>query len=496
MKEDTQASWNTPPEPEASSDPRVSTETGEESFGAGWARLFFARVDIASIAVFRMMFGAILFWEAWRFFADDRIYWYYIEPDFYFKYFGCEWVTPWGGEGMYWHCFGLLVVSAFVCVGFLYRLSAILLFLGFTYVFLLDQTQYLNHHYLVCLIALLMCFIPAHRARSVDARLRPKLYSETAPAWALWLLRTQLGLVYVYAAIAKLHPDWLQGEPMRLWLGERTGFPIVGPSFEVEWVVYAFAYGGLLLDMFVVPFLLWARTRGIAFGFSVAFHFMNHVLFDIGIFPFFMTAATLLFFSPDWPRRLRLFFSVHDADPAEHLPATRWTPLRCLGASLLVLYLAFQFLNPLRHHLYPGDVHWTEEGHRFSWRMKLRDKWGRAEFRVVDPQRDLNLVVHPLEYLNERQASKMAKRNDMVLQFAHFLAEEYTENGRRPEVRARVHVSLNGRREQLIIDPDVDLGRMPRTLWHNPWILPLDEPLGGVEFDVEVADDESEPEHP
>lgn len=30
-------------------------------------------------------------------------------------------------------------------------------------------------------------------------------------------------------------------------------------------------------------------------------------------------------------------------------------------------------------------VNWTEEGHRFSWRMKLRDKAGMAMFWIVAP---------------------------------------------------------------------------------------------------------------
>jgi hypothetical protein len=30
-----------------------------------------------------------------------------------------------------------------------------------------------------------------------------------------------------------------------------------------------------------------------------------------------------------------------------------------------------------------GNVNWTEEGHRFSWRMKLRDKVGEARFFVT-----------------------------------------------------------------------------------------------------------------
>ena len=51
----------------------------------------------------------------------------------------------------------------------------------------------------------------------------------------------------------------------------------------------------------------------------------------------------------------------------------------------LALWLAVQILVPLRHLLYPGNVSWTEQGHRFAWMMKLRDKDAEASFTVRDP---------------------------------------------------------------------------------------------------------------
>lgn len=46
---------------------------------------------------------------------------------------------------------------------------------------------------------------------------------------------------------------------------------------------------------------------------------------------------------------------------------------KLMTAGLLLISFQ-QILYPLRHHLYPGDVTWNELGHRYSWRMKLRDK--------------------------------------------------------------------------------------------------------------------------
>jgi len=229
---------------------------------------------------------------------------YWIEPPFHFSYYGFDWVYPWPGDLMYLHFVVLGILASFIMIGFKYRISAILFFLGFTYIFLVDQATYLNHFYLICWISFLMIFVPANRAFSIDVLRNKKLRTDTIPAWPIWLLRAQIGIVYFFGGIAKLNSDWILGEPMRLWLSYRTDFPIFGQFFTEELTVYSFAYGALLVDLLVVPFLLWKKTRLTAFCIVTIFHIMNHFLFFIGIFPWFMIFATLLFFSPDWPRRL------------------------------------------------------------------------------------------------------------------------------------------------------------------------------------------------
>jgi hypothetical protein len=445
----------------------------------------FAPVHIAWLVIFRIAFGGIMLWEVWRYFDFKRISRYYIEPNFHFTYYGFGWVQPWEGEGMYLHFYFLGALSACIIAGFCYRLAATLFFFAFTYVFLLDQTQYLNHFYLVCLISFLMIFVPAHRAFSVDALLRPKLRSYTVPAWTLWLLRVQIGIAYFYAGIAKMGEDWLRGEPMRTWLAARMDFPVIGPYFDQEWAVYFFVVGGMLLDLFVVPGLLWKRTRPFAFAAAVSFHLLNARLFSIGIFPWFMLCATLLFFPSDLPRRI--WYWLRRKPPAEQTasaPAAAvtapqpWTRSQKVVLTLLSLYLAFQTLMPLRHYLYPGNVDWTEEGHRFAWHMKLRSKSSDALFLVTDKTNGHVMEVYPQEYLNGRQTAKMSTRPDMIIQFAHYLATQMRLQGyEKVEVRARVMASLNGRKPQLLVDPEVDLAAEKRTLAHAKWILPLHEPL-------------------
>ena len=79
---------------------------------------------------------------------------------------------------MYLVFFAMGLAALGVALGFLYRASAILFFLTYTYVFLLDKTHYNNHYYLISLLGFLLIFVDAHRWASVDQKLRPDLQAE------------------------------------------------------------------------------------------------------------------------------------------------------------------------------------------------------------------------------------------------------------------------------------------------------------------------------
>lgn len=152
----------------------------------------------------------------------------------------------------------------------------------------------------------------------------------------------------------------------------------------------------------------------------------------------------------------------------------QWLLLGFIG-----LWLALQVLVPLRYLLYPGNVSWTEQGHRFAWMMKLRDKQASAVFVVRDPATGEEWNVRPGRYLVRHQAYEMPARPDMVLQFAHYLARVWEEQRgiKGVEVRALVCASLNGRDAAFLIDPRRDLVKVERNLRHADWILPLEEPF-------------------
>jgi vitamin K-dependent gamma-carboxylase len=445
-------------------------------------------VDVASLVVFRVAFGLILLSEIWHNFSRGWIRYYYIEPTFHFTYFGFGWVQPWPAGWMYLHFWVLGVLAICIAAGALYRVSTTLFFLGISYVFLLDQTTYLNHMYLVCIISFLLIVVPSHRAFSVDAWCLPPVGSGVAPRWALWLLRFQVAVPYTYGGIAKLNPDWLQGEPVRMWLAFRAQSSTIPDVLTSEWTVYLISYGGLLFDLSIVPLLLWRRTRPLAYLAALAFHLTNWYLFNIGIFPWIMIWASLLFFPPSWPRDLRrrigrLSRRPPAAPAGAPIPAALSVPrapgrLETIVLGMLALHVALQVLLPFRHLLYPGDVAWNEEGHRFAWRMKLRDKSHTTTYTARVPSTGETWQLQPRDYINEAQDDEMEGRPDMILQVAHLMADRLRHQGYADvEIYVRALTSLNGRRRRDLIDPTVNLAAKERSIWPADWLLPLNEPL-------------------
>ena len=141
---------------------------------------------------------------------------------------------------------------------------------------------------------------------------------------------------------------------------------------------------------------------------------------------------------------------------------------------LIVAWVAIQLLVPLRHFVIPGNVHWTEEGHRYSWHMKLRDKDGIAAFVVIWPETNEFTVVDPNDFLSSRQVDRVATLPDMTVQFANYLEDLYAE-GTDADLVVLVDglVTLNGRDPQRLIDPEVDLTRVSVPTFGADWIIPL-----------------------
>jgi hypothetical protein len=404
--------------------------------------------DTRVLAAYRIAFGAVMLYSTIRFAANGWIADFYIRPKYHFSYLGMGWVRPLPGDGMYWLFALMAVCAAGVMVGGLYR-PAILTFTAvFTYVELIDKAFYLNHYYLVSVMGCLMIGVPLNRRWAVDSWLRPALRADSAPRWALTVLRVQIGLVYFYAGVAKLHGDWLiEALPLRMWLPARADLPVIGPLLEQRWVAYAFSWAGAAYDLTIPFWLSWRRSRPFAFAAVIGFHAMTAILFPvIGVFPLVMLACSVVFL------------------PSRAVSVTLSRPF----PALIGVFLVIQAILPLRHYLYPGDVLWTEEGFRFSWRVMLVDKVGDVLFTLKDRESGAVWYAFPDEYLTPLQARQMAFQPDMILQFAHHLADQHGGN---VAVYAEAYVGMNGRPARLIIDPTVDLAAQPDSLWAKSWLL-------------------------
>jgi vitamin K-dependent gamma-carboxylase len=437
-----------------------------------------APTDVASLAAFRVMFGALVVWEVYRYAVNGWVDAFWVQPDFHFGYLGFGWVEPLPAAAM-WALFGVLGAAGVgIAVGACYRLCAVV----FT-----DRLHLRVPARAGPLPEPLLPVLPAGAAAGRRSRPSALVGGCRAAARAalghggglgLWLLRAQVAIVYVYGGLAKLNGDWLAGEPLRTWLAARPDFPVLGRWFDQEWMVYATSYGGLLLDLLVVPAVLWHRTRIPALAAALAFHLVNRELFNLGVFPYLAMAALLLWCAPSWPRDLlgRVGLRVPPVDRAPE--RARPHPLRRAAVVALAGYLAVQLLVPLRHHLYAGDPSWTEAGHWFAWRMMLREKWGEASFTVHDPSSGQQWRVDPATVLAPWQEDLLAIRPELIRQFSHELARRFRAAGHHDvEVFAHVRASLNGREPQPLVDPRVDLASQPARLGPHPWVPPLAEPL-------------------
>lgn len=432
----------------------------------------FSRIDNSALIVFRIFFGALLAIEAVGAIFTGWVRRNLIEPEFTFNFIGFEFLQPLPGNGMIWYYAFLGLLGIFVMIGFKYRWSIFLYTLLWAGVYLMQKSSYNNHYYLLMLLCFLMILLPAHRWASVDVKLNPQLKRTSMPRWGWLLLVVQMTIVYTYAAIAKLYPDWFNGTLPQMLMAARKDFWLVGDFLQREWVPYAIAYFGFFFDLLIIPLLLWKRTRFIAFLAAIFFHLFNSFIFHIGIFPYLALAFTIFFFPTEKINRIFLRKKPHFEGNEVKVPEYR-TPLLIFFGIWFFVQLAL----PVRHWFLKDDVLWTEEGHRLSWRMMLRSKAGRIQFKVVDKERNQDTIyVQHQQMLTEKQQRAMASKPDLIWQFAQRLKEKYEQEGQSIEVYVDSRVSVNGRAFQTFIDPKVDLAAEEWDHFqHHDWILPYKE---------------------
>ncbi|MGB3851179.1 MAG: HTTM domain-containing protein [Tunicatimonas sp.] len=449
-----------------------STTVVHQSQPTFWQNLFFKPVDNSPLVLFRGAFGLLIALEAGGAIATGWVRRVFVAPDYTFNFIGFDWLQPLVGEPMYVLYAAMAALGVMVMLGYYYRFAVTLFGLLWTISYLLQKTSYNNHYYLLILLCGMMAMVPAHRYWSLDVtqgRVAPTI---SCPRWCLLIFGLQVGIVYFFAAVAKLYPGWLSSDPIAGWLSNKADYFIIGPWLQAAWLPQLVAYGGVAFDALIVPLLLWRRTRRFAFVVGLGFHFFNSMVFHIGIFPYLMIAICVFYFPPEqirgWFFKNKPKLTLTGATP---YPAQPWLVV------LFAIYFAWQLYLPLRHHLYYGDVLWTEEGHRMAWRMMLRSRWGNTSFRVVDTATKKSWEVNLSDHLTAKQARKVAANPDMIWQFSQRLERAYREKGYADvEIYATARVSVNGSKLMPLTDPTVDLTRVNWTPFrHAGWIVPFPE---------------------
>ncbi|WP_025741315.1 HTTM domain-containing protein [Aquimarina pacifica] len=445
------------------------------------------QTDSAPLAVFRIGFGFMMCLSIIRFWYKGWIESVYITPKFHFSYYGFEWVQSIGNYT--YILFFLCGLSAFfVAIGFKYRVSILTFFVSFTYIELLEKTTYLNHYYFISILSFLLLFLPAHRYYSIDCIITQKSY-KNIPAWTIDSIKLLLAIVYFYAGLAKLNSDWLQkAMPLKIWLPSKYDLPILGETLlQEDWFHYAMSWSGMLYDLMIPFLLLYRRTRWFAFVLVVIFHVFTRVLFPIGMFPYIMIISSLIFFEARFHHKIISVFKKGISYVSKsafgnilRLDHFRY-PKNSKTPYIITIFFVIQLLLPFRYMLYPGELFWTEEGYRFSWRVMLIEKMGHTTFKIVDKKTNASFYVNNTDFLTPLQEKQMSFQPDFILEYAHYLGDHFTAQGyKEVQVFAESYVALNGRLSQPFVDKEVDLYREKESFKHKHWILPFKDDIKGL----------------
>ena len=441
-------------------------------------RKYFKSTKLADpLAVFRIGFGLMMLYSIMRFYFMGWIEKVYIKPDFHFKYYGFEWV-PELGEYTYLLFFICAITSIMITIGYKYRLAIVCFFICFTYIELLEKTVYLNHYYFISILSFLLIFLPLNAIFSVDNFIK-KEKTPRVPSWTIDCLKLLLAIVYIYAGLAKINYDWLiEAMPLKLWLTSKYDLPIIGDYFMQQvWVHYAMSWGGMLYDLTIPFLLLLKRTRNFAFLMVILFHVFTRILFPIGVFPYVMIVCALIFFDEKLHQRIinrikKLISFMYKYTEKSEISLVKKSTNK-LSLVVVLLFFIIQILMPIRHMLYKGNVMWHEQGYRFSWRVMLMEKIGYTTFKIEE-ENGKYFYVNNEDHLSSYQEKQMSFQPDFILEYAHYLGAYYENKGfENVKVFAESYVSLNGRKSQRFIDPNVNLLKRNDSFKNKTWVLPL-----------------------
>ncbi|WP_296144183.1 HTTM domain-containing protein [uncultured Flavobacterium sp.] len=430
----------------------------------------FQPIDNAPLIIFRIFFGFLLAAETFGAILTGWVKNNFIDPKFTFSHIGMEWLQPLPGYGMYFYFATMGILGILVMIGWKYRWTLSAFTLLWTISYWMQKTSYNNHYYMLILVCLIMIFLPANKYASIDAKKNPEIKSLSMPKWCSWVMILQIAIVYFFATVSKFYPDWLDGTFTKNLLANKSPYPFIQEIFNQKWFYLFIAYSGIAFDMLIVPMLLWKRTRTIAFIASLIFHLFNAVTLQIGIFPFFALSFAVFFYPPEKIRQL--FFKKKPELDLEKEPVYE---SKSVLLYFFLPYFIIQIILPVRHWFIKGDVLWTEEGHRLSWRMMLRSRSGYTNFRIYNKKTNQRIFYDFHAELTPKQLNMISEKPDAIWQLAQRIKKDYAQKGIDISIFADSNVSINRKPYLKLINPDVDLAQAEwNYFFHNDWILLYD----------------------
>ena len=429
-------------------------------------KFLFKAIDNSPLVVFRIFFGFLVACESFGAIFTGWVKRILIDPQVTFSFIGFEWLKPLPGFGMYFYFLAMGVFGLAIMLGYRYRIAIISYTLLWAGVYFMQKTAYNNHYYLLLLISFLLIFLPANSYASLDVRQNRIKEENTMPYWISLLFIIQVAIVYVFASIAKFYPDWLDGTFTRNLLADSTNVITLKKLFLQKWFYLFIAYMGIIFDLLIVPLLLFKKTRMLALLASLTFHLFNAIFLEIGIFPFFALTFALFFYEPETIRSvfLRRKTSIETDNGHSNYYGKK------IVYFLIIPYLIIQLLLPLRHHFIEGDVLWTEEGHRLSWRMMLRERNGFIHIRIKDLKTGEESLYDYRKNLTDKQIQNLATKPDFIWQYCQYIKKEF--KGKEIAIFIDCKNSINRKEYKTLIDPKFDMAKAKWDYFrHNEWLL-------------------------
>lgn len=442
--------------------------------------LVFKPIDVSVLAIFRIFFGMFMVYQMIYYYQIDYTFQFIYGPEVLFPYQGLEFLEPFSLGILQTIHAGLLISAILITLGFLYRYAMIFFFIGFFYFSFVDKTLYNNHIYLIALIAFVMIFMDADKKYSLRAKFSKKKLSTLIPAWQQYILTFLISIVYFFGGITKMSANWLDSNLVSYTIDQAQS-SILTNLFPKETLVVLIKYGGLVFDLSIAFLLLYKKTRKLGVLLVVIFSYTNNsILFDdIGIFPFFMICATILFFdSAKVGRYVDNIFSKKSAEDAAETPIEtsqqKQPKFRKLALICIAIFVLFQLLFPFRHFLFTSNPEWTGVAQRFSWRMKMQSRnVTQFSMSLVDRETSQKYNLDGTTFVTKNQFMHMPEDPYTFVHLAKYISKKlYIERGLiNPIIKAELMVEFNGMPAQYMLDPRIDLTKVDENkLAAHPWI--------------------------